>query len=76
MVHFNYTSELYLNNISKICIGATAQLSSRNLFDHFVSFCQAKDTFFTKQVAVTLKNTVISHLIYLKFAFAPVCSIA
>ena len=30
-------------------------------------------TFFTKQVVVTHRNTVISHLIYLKFAFAAVC---
>ena len=32
-----------------------------------------REMFFTKQVAVTHRNTVISHLIYLKFAFAHVC---
>ena len=32
-----------------------------------------RETFFTKQVAVTHRNTVISHLIYFKFTFAPVC---
>ena len=31
-----------------------------------------RDTFFTKEVAVAHRNTVILHLIYLKFAFAPV----
>ena len=31
-----------------------------------------RETFFTKQVAVTHRNTVISHLIYFKFTFAPV----
>ena len=32
-----------------------------------------RETFFTKQVAVTHRNTVISHLIYFKFAFTAVC---
>ena len=72
-MHFNYTSKLYLKNISKICIGVTARLSSRNLFDHFVT---SRETYFTKQVAVTHRNTVISLLIYLEFAFAPVCIVS
>ena len=32
--------------------------------------------YFTKKVAVTQKNTVISHLIYMKFAFPPVCIVS
>ena len=72
MVNFNYTSELSLKNISKICTGVTARLSSRNLFDHFVIFLP-RETYFTKQVVVTHRNTVITHLIYLKFSFTPVC---
>ena len=28
--------------------------------------------YFTKKVAVTYRNTVISHFIYMRFAFAPV----
>ena len=31
-----------------------------------------RETFFIKQVAVTHSNTDISHLSYLKFAFAPI----
>ena len=38
MVNFNYTTKLYLNNIKKISTGVTAQLSSRNILDHFVIF--------------------------------------
>ena len=33
----------------------------------------AREMFFTKHVPVAHRNTVISHLIYLKFAFTPVC---
>ena len=35
-----------------------------------------RETYFTKQVLVTLRNTVILHLIYLKFAFALVCIVS
>ena len=35
-----------------------------------------RETYCTKQVAVTHRNTVTSHLIYLKFAFAPVCIVS
>ena len=32
--------------------------------------------YFTKQVAITHRNTVNSHLIYMKFAFAPICIVS
>ena len=35
-----------------------------------------RETYFTKQVAVTHRNTVISHIIYFKFALAPVCIVS
>ena len=35
-----------------------------------------RGTYFIEQVAVTHRNTVITHLIYLKFAFAPVCIVS
>ena len=68
--------QLYLRiilrkNISKIRIGVTTRLSSRNLFNHFVIFCQGRRILLNR--LQWHRNTVISHLIYLKFAFAPVC---
>ena len=72
MVNFNYTSELSLKNISKICTGVNARLSSRNLFDHFLIFLP-RETYFTKQVVATHRKTVITHLTYLKKNFTPVC---
>ena len=35
-----------------------------------------RQTYFTKQVAMTHRNTVITHLIYLKFSFTPVCIVS
>ena len=35
-----------------------------------------REMYFTKKVAVTHRNTVISHLIYMKFAFTPVCVVS
>ena len=35
-----------------------------------------RETYFTKQVAVTHRNTVFSRLIYLKFAFTAVCIVS
>ena len=35
-----------------------------------------RETYFTKQVAVTHRNTVISHIIYFKFALARVCIVS
>ena len=41
-------------------------------FRNFLS----REMYFTKKVAVTHRNTVISHLIYMKFALAPVCVVS
>ena len=35
-----------------------------------------RDMYFTTKVAVTHRNTIISHLIYMKFAFAPLCVVS
>ena len=47
----------------------------RKLFDHFAIFCQGR-CILLKKVAVTHRNTVISHLIYMKFSFASVCVVS
>ena len=57
----------------KIRGGSTEKFSLLFTVYSFLSFRNflPRERCFTKQVAVTHRNTVISHLIYLKFAFAP-----
>ena len=47
----------------------------KNLFDYFVILLPS-GTYFTKQITVTHRNTFISHIIYLEFAFTPVCIVS
>ena len=54
------------------------QWSHRTTFTTVWSFRNflPREMYFTKKVAVTQRNTIISHLIYVKFAFAPVCFVS
>ena len=55
-----------------LCHRTTLKEKSIWSFRNFLS----RGTYFTEQVAVTHRNSVISHPIYLKFAFAPVCIVS